>query len=75
MTDYRVFVLDCVGRNRPSFDLVCPNDGEALAAAQRNLPEGSQAEIWHRARHVGAVTGSTPAPVRRQPWWRRLTRH
>ena len=51
--EYRIYPLDERGRIEGSVDVVCADDQQAIALAQRVGATGLQVEVWATRRLVG----------------------
>lgn len=55
MIPYRIYRLDDADRISAVIERDCPNDQEALAAAQQLAEPDSPVEVWQFARFLGKV--------------------
>ena len=61
MPDYRAYLIDSNDRVISRKDLVAPTDEAALETA-RQYADGTDVEVWQRARKVGRLGKTNPNP-------------
>ncbi len=60
MAEYRIYLLDNVGRIVSASSRPCASDAEACEAAREGLAISGQAEVWQGIRCIGRVYGLPP---------------
>jgi hypothetical protein len=58
VAEYRIYMLNGIGRFAVGADARCADDQEAYDLARGMLSNGAQAEVWCGARRLGVVSSA-----------------